>query len=219
MLASLIAAAGIPVVLLVFPSDIALDCTGARAMEAAAAFPRVRSWILAGHSLGGQAALQAVGALDGSTDVNVAGVVLVASYSRIDLNCSATHPGGDLSGGNLSVLQVTATEDYILNSTNLELAREYLPSDSSSWVSIEGGNHGQFGHYDASGRIAAIGPWQQDGNATISNEEQVSVTAGAIIDFARGLGATDCRIGITVTSGARSPVMYSWALLIAVCAY
>lgn len=62
------------------------------------------------------------------------------------------------------MLDITATEDGVLNRVAWEEALVRLPLNSTSFVEVDGGNHEQFGYY--------IRPDGVDGVATVSREFQ-----------------------------------------------
>jgi len=128
-----------------------------RAREAIDANPDIQAWAMAGHSLGGTMAAQyAAGDLD-----RVKALALLASY-----------PAGstDLSTSEIRVTSVYGTLDGVLNAEAFTAAAPQLP-ESTEYVTIDGGNHAQFGSY---------GPQPGDNEATISAQEQLDQTVAAI---------------------------------------
>lgn len=119
--------------------------------------PAIEAWAVGGHSLGGVAA-----ASFASKNQAVKGLVLLASYSSADISASS-----------LQVLSITATKDEVLNWQKYEEANVKLPA-VTEYVSIAGGNHGQFGMY---------GHQKGDGNATITPEEQQRQVAEVTVLF------------------------------------
>lgn len=115
-------------------------------------------WIGIGHSLGGASLGFVV------DDDLMDGLIFLAAY-----------PGSnqDLSDLSMPVLSITATNDDVLDQEAYEAARERLPAHAEH-ISIEGGNHAQFGHY---------GFQRGDGEATISHAEQQAQTLSAIVAF------------------------------------
>lgn len=109
--------------------------------------PAITTWAVGGHSLGGVAAA----GYASQAGPAVQGLVLLAAY-----------PNKDLSLSGLPVTSITATEDTVLNWENHEAAKALLPP-GTRYVSIAGGNHGQFGLY---------GPQSGDGTATLSAVDQ-----------------------------------------------
>ena len=113
-------------------------------------------WVLAGHSLGGVAAS---GYAHAHTD-SVAGLVLLASYPADET-------------GNMPLLSIYGDRDGVLNHDSYEKSRVFWPEDAEELV-IPGGNHAQFGDY---------GPQRGDGEAAITQDEQQTQTAQAILHW------------------------------------
>ena len=125
------------------------------------AFPKIEQWYIGGHSLGG-----AVATIEAEAHPGVyAGMVLLASFSDKDLAKEA-----------LRVLSIYGSEDRVLNREAYEQAKSLLPDDVTETV-IEGGCHAYFGMYGAQ---------DGDGKPSITNEEQIRITAKAIIDWILG---------------------------------
>lgn len=127
------------------------------------AYPAVKHWYLGGHSLGGVMTASYLSKYPNGFD----GLILLASYAT-----------KDLSGSGLAVLSVCGGEDGVMNSQTYERNRSNLPSDSNELV-IEGGCHAGFGMY---------GEQRGDGTPTISTEEQLRITADAILGMVYGEG-------------------------------
>lgn len=178
---------GLPAVVPIFAEDLASDCDGSRAVLAAAALPDVKAWVVAGHSLGGDAAAEALRAWLSqgesrlvSSAVNVRGLALLGSYLPTQPSCGL--PPLDLSRVALPTAIVEATNDMIVNRTRLAAGAHLLPPAAHVLkINITGGNHSQFGSYDPSGRPGPLGP---DGNATIPEVVQRGLSASAIADVA-----------------------------------
>ena len=90
------------------------------------------------------------------------GLILLASYST-----------SDFSKTDLNVLSIYGTEDKILNLEQYTQCRSNLP-ESFVEVILDGANHAQFGMY---------GLQDKDGIASISNEQQIHLTAEQISAF------------------------------------
>lgn len=116
------------------------------------AHPEIYTWYIMGHSLGGAT----MGAYLRKNADKYAGAIFLASYSTKDLTSSM-----------LKVLVIHGSNDKVLNYKNFDKNAGNLPSDTI-FVTIEGGNHGQFGDY---------GFQKGDGEATISKQEQWAITA------------------------------------------
>ena len=126
---------GINAFLVTMPFNLAVfDADKAR--EVVELNPQIKTWILAGHSLGGAMAFDE---FDKNTDA-YAGLVLLAAYP--------------LSPTDRDVLIIAATNDEVLDRKDLE-------GFEVTW--IEGGNHAQFGDYgdQAGDGIATISEAQQ----------------------------------------------------------
>lgn len=110
------------------------------------------NWYIGGHSLGG--AMAAKYAADHGGELK--GLVLLAAYP--------------VSQVSVPTLLLYGSEDQVLNLAKLRENMSYLPADTKVRI-IEGGNHAQFGDYGAQ---------KGDGEATISREEQIRITAEEI---------------------------------------
>lgn len=141
-------------VLVPMPFNLAvLNMNGADGVQEQ--FPEVRSWVLMGHSLGGVMAA----AYASSHGEEWEGLGLLGAYAT-----------SDLAESGLTVLSLSGTEDGILNRQAAASNRGNLPEGAVE-LSIEGGNHAQFGSYGAQ---------SSDGTATIAPEEQRRVVADAV---------------------------------------
>jgi poly(3-hydroxybutyrate) depolymerase len=142
----------------------------AKAKAVIAADRSARRWLVAGHSLGGAIAAQFVSE---HPDM-VAGYVLVGT----------THPTVlDLSSYDLDATKVVASEDTVAPEAKSRQNAHLLPK-TTRWVSVEGGNHSQFGWY---------GPQQGDAAATITRERQQAITTGAILEALARIAGRDRR--------------------------
>ena len=136
-----------------------------RADQVIVAFPQIQHWAMAGHSLGGAMASSYIANHPGVID----GLILWASYPA---------SGDDLSRQDLKVTSIYGTSDGMATADKVLGASPLLPADTR-WVSIEGGNHGQFGWYgDQPGdRTAAISRQEQQAQivaATLKNLQSLS---------------------------------------------
>lgn len=120
--------------------------------------PEIKSWILAGHSMGG---LTASGYADDYRDT-VDGLILIAAYTN-----------RDMSGAELPVLSVFGDADGVMNKKLYDKRFAWNPSDFEEHI-IAGANHAQYGDY---------GKQPRDNDAKISEEEQQSQTAEIILDW------------------------------------
>lgn len=117
-------------------------------------------WYVAGHSLGGAMAVQAV---KGKPQL-FAGLALLGAYADT---------ADDYSQGTLPVLSVSATQDGLSTPAEIEAGKSRLPADTR-YVVLDGGNHAQFGSY---------GPQRGDGTATLSASEQQARTRAALREW------------------------------------
>lgn len=124
----------------------------------------VSTWYMAGHSLGGVAAgIYIDELLKEQDDITYDGIILLASYVT-----------KDFSDTDLKLLSIYGSNDGVLNFDNYDTYTTNWPSDSSEYV-IEGGIHSYFGCY---------GIQQGDGEASITNIEQIEQTADIIDNWA-----------------------------------
>jgi pimeloyl-ACP methyl ester carboxylesterase len=123
-----------------------------------AAQPKVKHWVIAGHSLGGALAAR-MALLDSGS---LSAMVLVGT----------THPkDDDLSFLRIPVTKIYASKDGIAPPDRILANRGLLPPHTK-WVEIAGGNHSQFGRY---------GHQLFDGTATIGRERQEALTRSSIL--------------------------------------
>ncbi len=152
-----LASEGILCVLVEMPFNLAVfDINAAEGIQEK--YPDIEEWYIGGHSLGGS---MAASYLSENVD-DFQGLVLLGSYSTADISSTA-----------LEVISIYGSEDKVLNSAKYEENRGNLPKNFEEFE-IEGGCHAYFGMY---------GEQDGDGTATISNEEQINVTAEAIAEF------------------------------------
>jgi pimeloyl-ACP methyl ester carboxylesterase len=164
-LARACAKAGYTAVLSSMPLNVA-TLAPSRAYRAASAYPGVRRWVIAGHSLGGAAAATFVArnAAAKAGAISVAGLLLIASYPG---------SGADLSTKSLIVVTVGASRDALASPARIAAAGGRLPA-GSRYVEIAGGNHAQFGEY---------GPQSGDGIAEIPGLTQRKATVDEAISL------------------------------------
>jgi hypothetical protein len=147
-LARAIAQNGILVIITPMPLNLAV--LGAdRADDVIAAHPEIASWYVGGHSLGG-----AMAARYAYNHPEIKGLVLWAAYP------SEIHDLSDRT--DLRVVSIWASQDGLVTSSKIAASRLLLP-DHTLWVTIEGGNHAQFGSYGTQkgDHPAAISPAEQ----------------------------------------------------------
>ena len=152
-----LASEGVLCVLVEMPFNLAvLDVNAADGIREQ--YSQIESWYIGGHSLGGSMA--ASYAAEHTEDFD--GLVLLGAYST-----------ADLSGSGLEVLCVYGSEDGVMNREKYETYRENLPTCFTELV-IDGGCHAYFGMY---------GPQDGDGTPAVTNEEQIRLTAEAILEL------------------------------------
>lgn len=157
-----IAARGYFVALVPVPLNMAIFNTNA-ASQVMELFPNIQHWVVSGHSLGGVAAASYASAHLGEID----GLVIWASY-----------PGNDsLKDTNIKALTIYGTKNMD-GDTQLNISQSRLP-ESAQFITIEGGNHAQFGSY---------GPQKGDSPATITAEEQWAQATEITVQFLESLG-------------------------------
>jgi len=145
---------GIMCILVEMPLNLAVfDINAADGLQEQ--YPEIEKWYIGGHSLGGSMAASYLADHLDAYD----GLILLGSYST-----------ADLSETDLDVLSVYGSEDKIMNRAKYDENKTNLPSDFTEVV-IEGGCHAYFGMYGAQ---------EGDGLSTISNEEQILLTADQI---------------------------------------
>jgi pimeloyl-ACP methyl ester carboxylesterase len=153
-----IAAAGYLVVNTPAPFDLALFAQD-EALAVMDAYPEIRSWTLAGHSMGGAVA----GQFAAEHKERLAGLVLWAAYPF-------ENPA--LAASGLPVTSIYASADTFATVEEIEAGKAFLPTDTQ-YLPIEGGDHYQFGNFAG----APV-------NASISLEEQhrviLKATLGAL---------------------------------------
>ena len=146
---------GILCILVQMPFNLAvLDINAAEGIQAQ--YPEIETWYIGGHSLGGSMAASYLA--DHVEDYD--GLILLGSYST-----------ADLSETDLDVLSVYGSEDKVMNRAKYDENKSNLPSDLIEVV-IEGGCHAYFGMYGAQ---------DGDGTPTISNHDQIRLTAESIM--------------------------------------
>jgi len=158
-----IAAKGYLTVIVKMKNNLAIGETAERASKVLSDYGEIKKWVIGGHSMGGAASCYYA---KNFTD-NVDGVILWAAYPteiwRID-------------DKDLKVISIYGTKNP--NLENFEASAEHLPPDTL-FVVIEGGNHSQFGWYDAS-----LCPEGMDRTpADITIEEQQNQIIQATTDF------------------------------------
>jgi dienelactone hydrolase len=148
---------GVLCVLVKMPFNLAvLDMNAADGIQEQ--YPEIGEWYIGGHSLGGA---MAASYLEENAS-KYEGLVLLGAYST-----------ADLSKSDLAVLSVYGSEDRVMDREKYEECKSNLPDDFTETV-IDGGCHAYFGMYGAQ---------DGDGTPTLGNQEQIRLTATAIIEI------------------------------------
>ncbi|MEG0855478.1 MAG: alpha/beta hydrolase [Terrisporobacter sp.] len=117
----------------------------------------IENWVIGGDSLGGSVACKYA-----LNNKNVDGVILISSY-----------PTDNISDLGIEVLSISGSKDDVIDYNKLINSKDKLPTDTN-YVEIEGANHSQFGSY---------GLYSGDGEALISEDEQIDMSAKKIVNF------------------------------------
>jgi hypothetical protein len=128
------------------------------------AFPEIQHWAIGGHSLGGSMAANFAKNHPGM----VQGLLLWASYPA---------SSDDLSNSGLNVVSIFGSQDGLATGVKIEASRPLLPDDTT-WISIKGGNHSQFGWY---------GEQAGDNPPMISRADQQSQMLNATLNLLKSL--------------------------------
>ena len=120
--------------------------------------PEIKSWYLAGHSMGG---LTASG-FAADYPEKVCGLIMLAAYTN-----------RDLSDSELSVLSIFGDTDGVMNKALYDERKDWYPDDFEEYI-IEGANHAQYGDY---------GEQPRDNEALISAESQQKQTADIMLKW------------------------------------
>lgn len=119
----------------------------------------IDTWIIGGHSLGGVMASNYAQAHD-----KIKGLVLLASYPQDKV---------DFADRSINVLSLWGSNDEVADLTKVKEAEKRMPEEAE-FIEIEGGNHGGFGDY---------GHQKGDGEASITNQEQMMETSKYIVEM------------------------------------
>jgi len=152
------AEAGYLAVIVPMPLNLAIFDVNA-ADRVMAAYPDVKRWVIAGHSLGGSMAARYAAQNPGK----VAGMILFASYPEAAMDMSKRT--------DLVTASVYGSRDGLAKPEQVEGSRSLFPADAQ-FVRIEGGNHAQFGWY---------GKQDRDNDATLPHAEQQAQVNAAVL--------------------------------------
>lgn len=125
-------------------------------MDAVDVIDGIDKWYIGGHSLGGAMA-------SNKLDEDIfSGVVLLGAYPVKEIT--------------IPVLSIYGSLDGVMNREKYDESRDFMQGEFQEFV-LEGGNHAGYGSY---------GQQDGDGESTITNEEQISITADKIAEFIKG---------------------------------
>jgi len=162
-IARAIAEQGYLVVIVPMPLNLAVLGSDS-AQEVIAAYPEIQHWAVGGHSLGGA---MAASFANQHPDA-IQGLALWAAYPA---------SSDDLSERSLQVVSIIGSKDGLGTDQGVEATRQLLP-ESTQFVTIEGGNHAQFGWY---------GEQPGDAEATITRDDQQAQVLQATLELLAGL--------------------------------
>ena len=135
-----------------------------RAQSAMQGIAPAGTWVIAGHSRGGAIAARFVS----EHPASAAGLILIGTSHPRDFSLAST---------NLPVMKILGTRDGVAALEKSQQNRPLLPP-ATRWVSIEGGNHSQFGDY---------GFQPGDNQAGITRDQQRNLTLQAMLAFLQSI--------------------------------
>ena len=157
-----IAAEGYLVIVVKMPNDVAVLGLN-RANNIISAYDEIEKWTIGGHSLGGSMACYYAYNFTDKLD----GIVIWAAWPTEESR---------LDGTDLKAISIYGSKDS--HPDDIEASAEYLPP-GTPFVKIEGGNHPQFGWYDANSC-----PEEMDRTpADITIEEQQAIIIQSTVGF------------------------------------
>jgi len=148
-----IAEAGVKVIIVPMRMNLAV-LSPDRAQEVLETYPEITDWTIGGHSLGGVMAANFA-----ASEPEIDNVVLLASYPQKDV----------LKDSNQNVLSIYGSMDGV---AKMDKVKHSNLGNHGELIEIRGGNHGGFGSY---------GLQSGDHEAEITNEEQISIAAEAVV--------------------------------------
>lgn len=163
-LARKLAAAGHRVYIASMPLNLAF--AGQNKADAFIAEHPEDRYVIGGHSLGGVFASRYAA----EHLYQIDGVFFLAAYAD---------KAGSLAEAKFPVLQLTASNDGVMSPEDWDKGKSFMPSQTE-YVTIEGGNHGQFGSYGAQ---------KGDQQASIAPQEQLDLVNGALLGWMKGIQA------------------------------
>lgn len=157
-----LAEAGYPSFILKLPHDFAMTAPFL-ATYAMRDNPAIRSFAVGGHSVGGVVATIYCNHKNNPED-KIDGLALWSSYPS---------PLDTIANQSTQVISIWGTEDGLTSHQDIENTKPQLPS-GATYVTIDGGNHAQFGDY---------GDQDGDNPATITRQEQQDQIVEAMLRF------------------------------------
>jgi len=138
-----------------------------RALKIKQDYKNIKTWVLAGFSLGGVSAIYHVERHLNEYD----GLILYGSYPSEKM---------DISKADVKVLQLIGELDGFSPIEKAEERRKHLPKDTETYI-IKGGNHVQFAEYN-NGRA-----YDKDNIALITRDRQQEIIRMKTIEFIQSL--------------------------------
>lgn len=161
VLASKLAQNGYTTVIVKMPFNLAIFGVD-KANDIIKQHTEISSWVIGGHSLGGVFASDF--ALKHQDKIK--GVIYLAAY-----------PDSNATNASFKALSIRGSLDGLATTDQISKNMNKFPSNTS-FITIEGGNHYNFGDY---------GVQSGDNNSTITREEQQNQTVNYIISFIKNL--------------------------------
>jgi len=157
VIASKLATEGYTTIIVKMPFNLAIFGTN-KADDVIAQHGEINTWVMAGHSLGG------VFASDYAVNHQnkIKGVIYLASY-----------PNTNASNATFKALSIRGSLDGLATSNQISQNLNKFPANTT-FITIEGGNHANFGDY---------GLQAGDNNSTIAKQEQQDMTVNYILAF------------------------------------
>jgi hypothetical protein len=160
-IASKLASNGYTTIIVKMPFNLAFFGAN-RADQVISQHGEINTWVIGGHSLGG------VFASDYAVNHQniIKGVIYLAAYPNINA-----------SNASFKGLSIRGSLDGLASSAEISKNLSKFPMNTT-FVTIEGGNHYNFGDY---------GVQAGDNKSTITKEEQQNMTVSYILDFLKNL--------------------------------
>ena len=154
-----IAEHGYAVFIVEMPLNLAI-LGSSRADEVIAKHPEITQWALGGHSLGGA---MACSYLVNKPTSPIHALIFYASYCDQSFSLAGRE--------NVEVTSLSGSKDGLATPQKVAETKQYAPADTT-YVTIEGGNHAEFGNYGAQ---------SGDNTADISDEQATTQIVDATV--------------------------------------